>query len=180
MCMKTTGSLYIEVHKTAETISCSCSLHRPPPCQRIGSSLEEMELCAQTGARGATPPAETTVKLYVCVCVCGVCLHLSQSAFRWRRSFKHGPNSCVCVWARTAWLGLLTLACWRFEDSAVLACGSPRPPLGREWILIIQSDLNLGRLWGCSPLPRDELILLFHERPPTGGKAEEGKPWCAT
>ncbi len=169
-----------------ESISCPCSLNCPPWCQWIGSSSEEMELCAQMGAHTAPPPTETTVKSYVClyVCVCLLCvsvfmctalslrLHLSQSLFRFGRSSMHVPDlcACVCLCGRAQldsdcwhWLGdsLNTRLCWRVGVP-------PRLPLCGEWILIIQSDLNLVCLWGYYPLPRDELILLLHERPTTG------------
>lgn len=82
--------------------------------------------------------------------------------------------ACVCVWEHsltptvdTGSVTVWTLGCVDDWESR------PACPFCGERILIIQSDLNLGCLWGCYPLPRDELILLLHERPPTGEKAGE-------
>ncbi len=158
-----------------ETISCYCSLNCPPSCLWISSSSEEMELCAQMGAHTAPPLTDSKmVRASVCLCVqpLSLRLHLSQSVFRYGRSSMHVPNlcACVCLCGRAQldsdcwhWLGdsLNTRLCWRVGVP-------PRLPLCGEWILIIQSDLNLSCLWGCYLLPRDELILLLHERPPTG------------
>lgn len=57
---------------------------------------------------------------------------------------------------------------WLCDQPERWAGVPPRLALCGEWILIIYSDLNLGGLWGCSPLPRDDLILLLDRRPPTG------------
>ena len=74
----------MEAHKpTTETISSSRGSNCPPKCQWIGSSSEEMELCAQMGAHTAPPPAENDskmVRVCVCVCVC-VCRPLDALAF---------------------------------------------------------------------------------------------------
>lgn len=177
------GNVYTKAHKnTMQAISCSCSLNCPPYCRWISSCSEEMELCAQMGAHSAPPQAEMTVKWYVSVCLCAqpsLCTCICHSPYL---GMEGHPcirlicvHVCVCLCGRAQldshcwhWLGdsLNTRLCWRVGVP-------PRLPLCGEWILIIQSDLNLSCLWGCYPLPRDELILLLHKRPPTGKKAEK-------
>lgn len=60
----------MEAHKpTAETISSSRGSNCPPKCQWIGSSSEEMELCAQMGAHTAPPPADNGSEMVRVFCV---------------------------------------------------------------------------------------------------------------
>lgn len=91
----------MEAHKpTAETISSSRGSNCPPKCQWIGSSSEEMELCAQMGAHTAPPPADNGSEM-VCV-FARVCVRLRAQASR-RSRIRHSlylgteGHPCMCL-----------------------------------------------------------------------------------
>lgn len=111
--------------------------------------------------------------------------HSSQSVFRYGRSSMHVPNLCACVCIRVGERSLTPTVDTGSVTVWTLGCvdeweSRPACPHRREWILIIQSDLNLGLPLRPFPItPGWADIAVAWKATDRQKKAEEGKLWCA-